>query len=148
MLVTLGIAGDFDPVSAQASARPNILIILTDDQRATGTMWVMPKTRAIFGSGGTRYNNAVATTPLCCPSRASIFSGRYAHNHGVVSNASAGALNQDLTIQAQLRRAGYRTAVAGKFLNGFPSSPPHFDRWAVHRGRRYFDATFDLDGIE
>ena len=45
---------------------PNVLLIVTDDQRATNTLWTMPKTRAAF-AGGTRYTNAFAVTPLCCP---------------------------------------------------------------------------------
>jgi hypothetical protein len=56
--------------------RPNILIIMTDDQRAHGTLSVMPRTRAWFTDQGTTFTNAWVTTPLCCPSRSSIFTGR------------------------------------------------------------------------
>ena len=78
----------FGPAPAAANGRPNVLVVLTDDQRLDGTMAVMPKTLQWFEDGGTRFNNAFATTPTCCPSRASLFSGRYTHNHGVTTNDS------------------------------------------------------------
>ena len=92
---------------AAAAARPNILIVVTGDQR--GGLDVMPKTIAWMGTAGTRYANAFASTPLCCPSRASILAGRYAHNHGVTSNRRAKTLDQQTTIQLP-RSGGYRTA--------------------------------------
>ena len=126
------------PVASRAaeSSRPNILIIVTDDQRTDGTMTAMPKTEAWFKGGGTWFPNGSVTTPLCCPARASIFSGRFAHNHGVHTNADAAgvqAFDQAHTVQAYLHAAGYRTGIAGKFFNTWPSSqaPPSFDRWAI-----------------
>src|SRR5512134_2164011 len=74
------------PTRAGAQQRPNVLVIVTDDQPAEGTLLVMPHTSAFFGEGGTRFLNAFATTPLCCPGRASILTGRYAHNTGVRGN--------------------------------------------------------------
>ena len=107
--------------------RPNILIIMTDDQRASADgLSVMDETHRIFGGGGTKFTNAVATTPLCCPSRASIFSGRYAHNTGVTQQDPAG-FDQTTTLQYHLRRQGYTTALVGKYLNNFKGKPPHFD---------------------
>jgi arylsulfatase A-like enzyme len=133
--------------AAQTQPRPNILIFVTDDQRATNTMWVMPKTRAIFRRGGAQFPNAFATTPLCCPSRATIFTGRYAHNTGVRINKHAHRLDTTTMFPRLLRRAGYRTAMVGKFLNSWPvrRRPPHFDRWAKG-GRPYFDPRFDVNG--
>jgi hypothetical protein len=63
------------------SVRPNILIILTDDQ-STDELSAMPKTTAWFREGSTVFDRGYVTTPLCCPSRSTIFSGRYIHNHG------------------------------------------------------------------
>jgi len=126
------------PVASRAAepSRPNILIIVTDDQRTDGTMTAMPKTEAWFKDGGTWFPNGSVTTPLCCPARASIFSGRFAHNHGVHTNsdlAGVQAFDQAHTMQAYLHAAGYRTGIAGKFLNTWPSSqaPSSFDRWAI-----------------
>lgn len=129
-------------------SRPNVLVIMTDDQRAPGTLAVMPNTRRIFARGGTRFANAFATTPLCCPSRASIVSGLYGHNHGVHTNDDAENLDQDATIQAYLRRAGYQTAMTGKYLNRWDPQvdPPHFDRWAQWLSGWYYDSLYNIDG--
>ncbi|HJV03851.1 MAG TPA: sulfatase [Actinomycetota bacterium] len=115
---------------AASARRPNVLIFVTDDQR--GGLAVMPKTLALLGGRGTRYANAVATTPVCCPSRASIFTGRYAHNHEVTSNTTPRALDQETTLQFYLDRAGYRTGIFGKYLNSWlRQPPPYFDRWGI-----------------
>ncbi|MGH2682804.1 MAG: sulfatase family protein [Actinomycetota bacterium] len=126
---------------------PNVLVIMTDDQRADGTLDVMPATQRWFGEGGTRFPNTYATTPLCCPSRATLFSGRYAHNHGVTDNAQAGNLNHAETLQAYLQAVGYRTGIFGKFLNlwNVKVSPPLFNDWATFKGG-YFGKPFNING--
>jgi arylsulfatase A-like enzyme len=135
------------PVAAQQPSRPNVLIIQTDDQRDVDTLDVMPKTLRIFGDGGTRFTHGFATTPLCCPARASLVTGRFAHNSGVRTNQDQAFLNYDSTIQRYLNGAGYQTALVGKWLNGWPitQEPPHFDRWAVMQPD-YFNAEFNVDG--
>jgi arylsulfatase A-like enzyme len=117
--------------AARAAARPNVLVIVTDDQR--GGLSVMPFTRKWFGLAGVSYPRAFANTPLCCPARATIMTGRYTHNHGVLNNRVGGNLDQNTTIQKALRDAGYRTAIVGKFLNRWDLSvpPPNFDRWSL-----------------
>lgn len=119
---------------------PNILVIVTDDQRAHDTMSVMPDTVEYFSDGAT-FSNAIATTPVCCPSRASIMTGQYAHNHNVRSNAATEAqrLDPNNTVQRYLREAGYRTGLVGKYLNGWDidQAPPHFDEYAVTRTGYY-----------
>ena len=115
----------------------------------------MPFTRGVFGDGGVRYPQAFATTPMCCPARASIFTGQYVHNHQVVSNRSQDMnLRQESTVQHYLQQAGYRTAIFGKYLNGWDleENPPYFDRWAVFSrpvrsgSDGYFDVTFNNQG--
>jgi arylsulfatase A-like enzyme len=115
----------------QASKGPNILIIVTDDQR--GSLGVMPKTRRIFGRGGTDYTDAFVSDPLCCPSRSSIFTGDYPHNHHVETEEQAANLVQASTIQRYLHDDGYETAIFGKYLNSWniKQPPPYFDRWSI-----------------
>ena len=128
------------PAAPTAASRPNVLIFLTDDQRS-GTMAVMPSTLQRFGEEGTTYAHAFATTPLCCPSRASIFSGRYAHNHTVQSNQHGAEqdFDQNATMQAYLQGAGYRTGIFGKYFNAWDLSedPAFFDRWAIESPNGY-----------
>ena len=133
------------------SSRPNILIIVTDDQRAG--LEVMPAARAWFRRRGTTYRPGFVTTPMCCPARASIMTGRYAHNHGVKSNGGGSepnleALDHSTTIQAYLNEEGYRTGLIGKFLNGWrlEDNPPHFDTWANVGGLDWYDALFNVNG--
>lgn len=134
-------------------APPNILVIMTDDQPVMDTLSVMPRTRRWFGRGGTTFSQAYATTPLCCPSRASFFSGRYVHNHGVVRSTPGQAekLDQQTTLQRYLSEAGYRSAIFGKYLNHWDlaNDPPHFDEWAIFEGGKplgYYDGTWNVDG--
>ncbi len=125
---------------------PNVLIVLTDDQRAD-TLGVMPQVRRLFGGGGIEYANGFVTTPLCCPSRATIMTGRFPHDTGVLGNGDALKLDHDTTVQRYLHDAGYRTGMVGKFLNDWPvgTAPPNFDRWALFSSG-YLGGTFDVDG--
>lgn len=143
---SLFLTGPHPRAQARVRARPNVLVIVTDDQR-TG-LSVMPNTRKYLVRQGVKYPNAYVTTPLCCPSRSSIMTGRYAHNTGVTSNGGmAGALDQQTTIQHYLHQAGYRTGLFGKFLNGWHfKDPPYFDHYALTRGRTYYDGTYNVDG--
>jgi arylsulfatase A-like enzyme len=127
-------------------ARPNVLVIVTDDARAE-TLEAMPRTRRWIADAGVTYTQGFATTPSCCPSRASIFSGRYVHNHGVLRQQLGDRLDQTTTLASELQAAGYATAMAGKFLNRWPLErpPPGFDRWALANGG-YYDQTWAVDG--
>lgn len=145
-------AGQTTPASPPAARaqtlRPNILIIVTDDQRAD-TLSVMPKMRKRFKDGGIRFSQAFATTPLCCPARASIFTGRYVHNHGVESNSDAVLLDHRSTFQRYLQEAGYQTAITGKLFNSWDLSedPPYFDKWAIFKGG-YYNWPFNVNGTQ
>ena len=128
------------------AAEPNILVIVTDDQRQ-GTMHEMPNTRHLFFDRGRYFPRGFVTTPNCCPARASIFTGLFAHNHGIRTNSKA-SLPQNVTVQRYLHDAGYKTAILGKYLNSWPlaQAPPFFDRWAVVRPDSYVNAEFNIDG--
>ena len=123
-----------DPALAQPPNKPNILVVMTDDQRASGTLDVMPRTRRLIGGHGTSFLEAHATTPQCCPSRASFFTGLYVHNHGVFNNHVPRRLDQARTVQRALRLRGYRTAIFGKYLNSWIRNPPHFGTWSITEG--------------
>jgi arylsulfatase A-like enzyme len=139
-----------EPRAVEAAVRPNILVIVTDDQRAD-TLGIMERTRDWFADG-TRFTNAVTPTPLCCPARASIFTGRYAHNHGVLTNSDrtqTEGLDQRVTIQAYLDRTGYRTAIAGKYFNAWAlaKAPPWFDRYAtLTYSTAYWEPKMNVNG--
>ena len=107
-------------VRGTTGSRPNILLIITDDQEKT-SMRAMPQTLKIFKRDGVDFENGRVTTPLCCPARATMFSGLYAHNHGIITNNPQGKFGTTYlwqqTFPAKLQEAGYRTALFGKYLN-------------------------------
>ena len=89
--------------------RPNILIIVTDDERIESEAG-RPNVHNWF-KGGTTFTHAFATTPQCCPSRASILTGQYAHNHDVHRKRDAESIIGTRTIEASLAEAGVRWCV-------------------------------------
>ncbi len=139
------------PRFASAEAIPNVLLIVSDDQR-TDTLGMMPAVDRWFTQAGTTFTNAFATTPLCCPSRASLLTGAYTHNHGVDDNAGGEDVVtiQDSMIQGSLADLGYRTGMFGKFLNGFPNdvNPSSMDRWAITPRLSYSGAVWNVDGSQ
>src|SRR5690242_8025536 len=111
---------------ARASAsRPNIVFILTDDL-SNNLVPYMPHVLQL-AHAGTSFSRYYVVDSLCCPSRASIFTGEYPHDDGVYTNAGAdGGYNTFVrhndpqkSFAVTLRAAGYRTAIMGKFLNGY-----------------------------
>lgn len=102
--------------------RPNILLIITDDQERT-SMRAMPQTLKLFKRQGVEFNNGYVTTPLCCPARATMYSGLYAHNHGIFTNDPSRQFGRtylpENTFPARLQEAGYYTGQFGKYLNGW-----------------------------
>jgi N-acetylglucosamine-6-sulfatase len=132
----------------------NIVLILTDDQR-WDTLQYMPMTRQLLAAAGVTFSNAFAATPQCCPSRAGILTGLHSHNHGVLSNEIAAPGFKDAsTIATWLRGAGYRTALIGKYLNGYPGLkpwpyiPPGWSEWHVFKGEGYYNYTLVENGSE
>ncbi|HSL11840.1 MAG TPA: sulfatase-like hydrolase/transferase [Actinomycetota bacterium] len=120
------------------AGRPNVILVVTDDQSAAsmrGAPVAMPWLRArLEEPGWTTFANAVVTTPLCCPSRATILTGALAAHTGVLTNGDGAALDETETAATWLHDAGYRTALVGKYLNGYPWEgrplvPVGWDRW-------------------
>lgn len=114
---------------------PNVLVVVTDDQHVS-LMAAMPKTRAWLGRAGAHFPNAIAQTPLCCPARASVLSGKYVHNHGVKTLDDARRLDFGETVSTRLHEHGYLTAISGKLMNSWANAeaPPGFDRYALLDG--------------
>ncbi|WP_263169811.1 sulfatase [Streptomyces sp. SCSIO ZS0520] len=129
-----------------AAARPNILLIVTDDQ-PKHTEWAQPRTTGWLADQGVKFTHGHVTTPLCSPSRSSVFSGRFAHGHGVRNNKASHQLDQSATVQRHLQQAGYRTGLFGKYLNSWAlaDAPPHFEEFALLQPG-YVDAQWNIDG--
>jgi arylsulfatase A-like enzyme len=118
------------PASAAAAKqkqRPNVVVIMTDDQDFR-SMPVMPKTRRLIGKAGVTFDRNFVNYPLCCPSRATFLTGQYAHNHGVLWNnwpyGGYRMLDGSETLPVWLGRAGYRTIHIGKYLNEYGEQDP------------------------
>jgi arylsulfatase A-like enzyme len=118
--------------------RPNVVFVLTDDL-SWDLIQYMPHVQQMQREGRT-FTNYFVTDSLCCPSRASIFSGQYPHNHGVLTNTPPtggfsafrrGAEAQ--TFATVLQQHGYRTSLMGKYLNGYEAQaryvPPGWSNW-------------------
>lgn len=129
----------------QTDRRPNFLIIVTDDQRLD-TMEYMPNTQSLILDQGVTFANGFVTTPLCCPSRASILTGMYAHNHGVRENEDK--LNHT-TFMEVMRDNGYYTGLVGKYLNSWKGEPrPEYDYWvSFFKGETvYYSPDLNVNG--
>ena len=105
---------------------PNVVLIMTDDEDVAAHAF-MPKTKALIEDQGATFANYFISYPWCCPSRASILRGQYAHNTNVVGNEPPwggyetfhGLGLEQSTLATWLQAAGYRTAMIGKYLNRY-----------------------------
>ncbi len=125
-----------------AASKPNLILILTDDQDLSSLQY-MPKTLELLGAQGITFRNYFVPLSLCCPSRATLLTGLYAHNHKVYTNFGPDGGFERFDAQGHdaknlatvLHAAGYRTALIGKYLNGYPIKdnpthiPPGWDEW-------------------
>ena len=136
--------------------RPNVIVIQADDQTAAQfDRRVMPRTFKLLVDRGTRFRDYIATTALCCPSRASLITGQYAHNHGVFANGGdeggyRALRDKGNVLPVWLEQAGYNTIHLGKFLNGYwkvgddPAAvAPGWDDWQTLINKE--DAYYDYD---
>jgi len=103
--------------------RPNIVVVMTDDQDMD-SLPVMRNLMSYIGGGWVRFTSAFANDAKCCPSRATFLSGQYSHNHGVVGNGKGLQLDDDHTLPVWLNDVGYYTGLFGKYLIGFPWTHP------------------------
>ena len=135
---------------------PDILLIVTDDQR-WDSLDAMPILARELVARGTTFENAFAPTPLCCPSRASILTGNLAHTTHVYRNAPPFGrvewFDDRSTLATWLDDAGYATGYVGKYLNGYQHAaltgvvPPGWDRWVAFVRPYYTGYALSLDGV-
>lgn len=129
-----------DDTRADRDPRWNFVVIVTDDQSFDSLPHdppVMPYLQAAMADPDghwVEFRNGFVNTPLCCPSRATLLTGRYAHQHGVQTNDDGPLLDERATIASWLDQAGYHTGLVGKYLNQYPFGripfvPEGWDRW-------------------
>jgi len=157
-LRTVGLSAGLGAVAgcgeeAPRAGRPNVVFILTDDQRwdtmsCAGHPFLETPHLDRLAAEGARFTNMFVTTSLCSPSRASFLSGLYAHSHGVVNNFTDYP-SRMTSFPMRLQQEGYETAYVGKWHMGEASDDkrPGFDYWVSHKGQgKYFDNEFNVDG--
>src|SRR5439155_5263079 len=153
------------PLAATAASRPNVVILMSDDQRwdtitptLTPNIWDnLVNTGPLFpDSVSTAFTDAFVPDPLCCPSRTSTLTGRYSHTTGVYANVPPyggfASFDDTHTIATDFRSAGYQTAMIGKYLNGYNAGiedyiPPGWDRWFAVNTGVFYNYVAQSDGV-
>lgn len=152
---------------SQPLERPDVFLVLLDDAHRAHADYLVETRRLLDARGFATvdFTHAYATTPLCCPSRASLLTGRYARNTGIRFNAevppgtpNGGAVGfaaaglEDETLAVALQGAGYRTHLFGKYLNNYDDLlpegrvPPGWDVWRARFRGLYTDYALSEDG--
>ncbi|MEX2393069.1 MAG: sulfatase-like hydrolase/transferase, partial [Actinomycetota bacterium] len=150
----LALAAVLPPVGvATASTRPNIVFVLVDDADAA-LLEEMPNISSLIVDQGIRFERFYATQAQCCPSRSTLFTGEFVHNHNVRSNnKSEGGYarflkegHEERTVARELQQHSYRTGLFGKYLNHYgPRTgsarhvPPFWDRWFAPFNQSKYD---------
>jgi len=153
----------FDSLQAEGSAeQPNIVFILADDLDYASAQ-KMPALRSFLIERGASFDKAFVSLPQCCPSRATILTGLYTHNHKVMGNNPPDGgwekfyseRHEEHMIATRLQEDGYRTALFGKYLNRYPEDgiedptyvPPGWDEWyGKQRGQKLYNYDINENG--
>jgi len=140
---------------AQPEERPDVVLVVTDDQR-WDTLWAMPTVRRDLVARGAAFENAFVVNPVCCPSRASILTGDHSHTTNVYRQAPPFGRSQwfdeSSTLATWLNDAGYTTGLFGKYLDGYQHRaltgviPAGWDRWVAFVHAAYVDYKLTVDG--
>ena len=128
--------------------KPNIVLINTDDQRAS-TLEFLPAIQEHLVEKGVTYTNTIVPTPSCCPSRATTLSGQYVHNNGQFQQLRQNEAIFEKTFQKYLQEDGYFTGHAGKYLHWLDTEdpvPPYWDRWTYISGG-FYGVGSNFDGL-
>ena len=137
-----------------AGPPPNIILIITDDQRAgtlnfEGNLQIRTPRLDALAREGAYFSRAYVPTPRCAPSRASLLTGRYPHHHGVIANQSASLQAGSITFPQLLRAQGYACGFVGKWHLGDVSTPQagFDDYWITYPGNgRYRNPDLWVNG--
>ncbi|MHC4681901.1 MAG: sulfatase family protein, partial [Planctomycetota bacterium] len=139
--------------SSSLRKRPNIVFILTDDQRydamsCAGHPWLKTPHMDRLAKEGVLFKNAFVTTSLCSPSRGSFLTGCYAHTHEVFANSRKDPNPSVAMFPQLLQQAGYETAFIGKWHMAASNSPrAGFDHWVSFSGQgNYNKNKLNVDG--
>jgi N-acetylglucosamine-6-sulfatase len=156
--LTLAVAWTGPGAASASNPRPNVLVIMSDDQ-TLDSMRYMPLTEAALGDRGATFGQYFDNYSLCCPSRSTLLTGQYAHNHGVLSNQPPSGgfdkLDSTNTLAVWLQRSGYYTGLIGKYLNGYethrtdipPLVPPGYSEWhGTTKTYTYYDYEMNENG--
>jgi arylsulfatase A-like enzyme len=142
------------PAGPPRNTRPNIVVIQLDDMRTED--WTVLRSTQKALRGASWFPNYVIGYPYCAASRASLLTGQYAHNHGVVSPNESECMAQwqkrqhdRIALGRVLNDAGYRTGMFGKFINGYNPRTPQpggWDRWVGASKGGHFGGDLVVDG--
>lgn len=161
VILLMGLALISPNPSTAVVTKPNIVLILTDDQRYDDD-WVLTTVQSELAAKGVKFINASVVNPWCCPSRASILTGKYSHGTDVYRNTpphggfSTFKPRDQSTLATWLNAAGYRTGLVGKYLNGYKSTykPPGWNKWVAfccdeaNEGGEYYNYDLIMDGVK
>lgn len=156
--------------TASPTPQPNIVLILTDDLDHTLGSFntALPKTQHLIGNNGATATNWFVHTPVCCPSRAELLTGRYFHNIRVNTHAQHGCMFVNVSVDTtqslfyntpenngwyfapHFKALNYTVGIFGKHLNSDnPISAPHgVDRWFVNGGGDYMNPSFSVANVK
>lgn len=135
-----------------AAAKPNFIVIMTDDQDDTGSLVTMPWVQQVVVKQGIRYLHSFVNVSLCMPSRPTFFTGQSGHNVKAATYAMF-APREANNLGVWLQKAGYSTALVGKFMNGYgDTNPTHivpgWNEWSAVAGPpRYYNYDMNENGL-
>ncbi len=142
--------------TASAAESPNVVMVLVDDARLDD-LSTMPYVQQMIGGLGATFSQSYAPYPVCAPDRATLLTGQYAHNHGVLTNSpTEGGFAQfrDAQTIATWLDPAYQTGFTGKYINGYGLNgtktyvPPGWDEWhASLSPENYVDPAFNDNGV-